>query len=202
MTRLTWRRIIMTALASTSVLANSACFGSFPLTRKVYGFNKGVSEEKWVRELVFLALVAVPVYSIAGLIDVVILNSQEFWTGKETKLSSGPETKVKTITKGNVTVTQTMTTAATGRTMVLEEKVNGVFKSRTTMHQAVGTSVVTAETVFADGRTEQKTMTADEAGKITISSNSGMTRTLSDAEVSAMTARLAQVNSGALAATR
>ncbi len=192
------RRAVL-AVITLSTVATSGCFGSFPLTRKMYNWNKGVSSDKWVRELVFVATaMLVPVYSVAGLIDVVILNSQEFWTGKSS-VASGPETKVKTLTRGNTTITQTMTQLATGRTMVLEEKVDGQFKSRTTLHQAKGASVVTSETEFADGRKESKTLTVDEAGAMTISSSNGMRRTVTDAELAAATSH---VNAGAVAAVR
>ncbi len=184
------------AVVMLSTVVTSGCFGSFPLTRKMYGWNKGVSSDKWVRELVFVATaLLVPVYGVAGLIDVVILNSQEFWTGKSS-VASVPETKVKTLTRGNVTITQTMTQVASGRTMVLEEKVDGQFKSRTTLHQATGALVVTSETVFADGRKESKTLTVDEAGAMTISSSSGVRRSVTEAEIAAATARL---NAGTVA---
>lgn len=203
MPKLSARSILMAGLLTTTALANTACFGSFPLTRKVYGFNKGVSNDKFVRELVFLAIgVLVPVYSVAGLIDVVILNSMEFWTGKETKISSVPETKVKTLTRGDVTITQTLTTAATGRTMVLEEMVQGNVRSRTVMHQAPGATTVTSETTFADGRVEKKSLTLDEAGALTISSSGGMTRTLSASEADALTSRVQQLQQTGVAASR
>jgi hypothetical protein len=203
MPKLSARTMLLTGLLTTTALANTACFGSFPLTRKVYGFNKGVSDDKFVRELVFLAIgVLVPVYSVAGLIDVVILNSMEFWTGKETKLSAAPETKVKTLTRGDVTITQTLTTAATGRTMVLEEQVNGAFRSRTVLHQAPGAKTVTSETTFADGRVEKKSLTLDEAGAMTISSTTGLPRTLSADEANALTSRVDQLQQRGVAFTR
>jgi hypothetical protein len=63
------------------LISSSGCFGSFTLTKKVYKFNQEVGD-KWVNELVFLVMIIVPVYSIASLLDAVILNSIEFWTGK------------------------------------------------------------------------------------------------------------------------
>ena len=44
-------------------------------------FNLEVTEAKWGRELVFLCLYVIPVYPIAGAIDLIIVNSIEFWTG-------------------------------------------------------------------------------------------------------------------------
>jgi hypothetical protein len=66
------------AFLFTSTL--QSCIGSFNLTKKVYEFNKGVGD-KWIQELVFLLFVILPVYEVALLIDGVILNLIEFWTG-------------------------------------------------------------------------------------------------------------------------
>jgi hypothetical protein len=41
-----------------------------------------VAESKWAREVVFLVLYIVPVYPIAGMLDLVIFNSIEFHGGK------------------------------------------------------------------------------------------------------------------------
>lgn len=191
MQKISWRRVVCASLLSVGALSNTACFGSFPLTRKVYAFNKNVSPDKWVRELVFLAIgPLVPVYGVAGLIDVVILNSIEFWTGKEQQIGALPASQTKTITRGDVTITQTMTMSPTERRIVLEEAVAGTFRSRTTLRQATGASVVTAHTVFADGRTETRTLTVDEAGAMTIASSTGTRRTLTAAQVEAAAARL------------
>jgi hypothetical protein len=62
-------------------VATTACFGKFQLTRKVYQFNRDISHDKWVEWLAFLVLVIVPIYGIAVLVDAVVANSLEFWTG-------------------------------------------------------------------------------------------------------------------------
>ncbi len=72
------RRITFVALMS-AVFLLSSCIGSFNLTRTVYDWNRSVGD-KFVNELVFLALNIVPVYSIAVFVDAVVLNSIEFWT--------------------------------------------------------------------------------------------------------------------------
>lgn len=201
MPHVSMRRAIAAGILLTSMLSTTGCFGSFPLTRKLYGYNKNMSSDKWVRELFFLATgVLIPVYGVAALIDVVILNSMEFWTG-EPALASGPETRTRTLARGDVTVKQTMTRLASGaRTMVIEESVKGEFRSRTILHQAAGSRSVTAETEFADGRKESRTLTADEAGRLTISSAGGLTRTLTAAEVEAAVTRMQQLEASALAA--
>jgi hypothetical protein len=192
-------RSLMAGVLVSTVLTNTACFASFPLTRKLYNYNKNVSSEKWVQELFFLATgVVLPVYSIAGLIDVVILNSMEFWTGKPALSASGPQTKVKTVAKGDVTIKQTMTSDVTGRTMVLEETVAGTFRSRTTLRQDAGASVVTAQTLLADGRTDTRMLTVDEAGALTLSTMKGERRTLTATEVESLTAQLARLEATGL----
>lgn len=41
-----------------------------------------MTKQKWGQEAVFLGLTLVPVYAVAGLADVIVLNSVEFWNGK------------------------------------------------------------------------------------------------------------------------
>ncbi len=87
------KRLAGIALAMALVMGIQGCYGSFGLVRKVWKWN-GSLGNKFVNELVFLVMYIVPVYGIAGLIDVVILNSVEFWTGKNPVLS-------KVITQGD-----------------------------------------------------------------------------------------------------
>jgi hypothetical protein len=63
-------------------LATAGCFGNFALTRKVYDYNQDVSNDKWVRWLVFLILNVIPVYGFATMFDAIFANSIEFWTGE------------------------------------------------------------------------------------------------------------------------
>ena len=72
---------MLTACILASSLLFSSCIGSFALSGKVLSWNRSVGG-KFVNELVFLACCIVPVYEITVLIDGVILNSVEFWTGK------------------------------------------------------------------------------------------------------------------------
>ena len=77
-------------LAATIVL--SSCIGSFRLTNNIKDWNEGLGD-KFVNELVFVALHIVPVYPIAMFVDGVVLNSVEFWTGDNPVAEVG-ETKV------------------------------------------------------------------------------------------------------------
>lgn len=71
------RRHLLTASAG---LAATGCFGSFNLTGVVYDWN-GSFSSKWVRWLIFLVLIIVPVYEIVLIVDALVLNTIEFWTG-------------------------------------------------------------------------------------------------------------------------
>lgn len=77
------------ALTLATLLAfTPACFGSFGLTRKLWTFNKDVSPNKFVQELVYLGLVIIPVYELAAFGDALIFNSIEFWGGSNPVLTS------------------------------------------------------------------------------------------------------------------
>lgn len=70
------------ALSMGSLLfTQTGCFGSFALVNKVYDWNDSVVDNKFVKTLLFYVLNIIPVYGIAGFIDVVILNLIEFWSG-------------------------------------------------------------------------------------------------------------------------
>lgn len=81
------KQVVVLLLVATMAIMSVGCYGSFSLTKKVYNWN-GSLGNKWVVELVFLACSIVPVYGIAGFIDVVILNSIEFWTGNKPMAST------------------------------------------------------------------------------------------------------------------
>ncbi len=57
----------------------SSCVGSYGLFNKLLAWNKNLSN-KFVNELVFIVIS--PAYAFCSLADVVVLNSIEFWTGK------------------------------------------------------------------------------------------------------------------------
>ncbi len=69
------------ALAA-AITGSGGCYGSFGLTNVIYDWNGDVSPSIVVKEIVFLALVILPVYELALVIDAVILNFVEFITGK------------------------------------------------------------------------------------------------------------------------
>ena len=75
------RKSLMMAMVLVMGLSTTACYGPFELTKKVYNWN-GSLGDKWIVEGAFLVMCIVPVYGAAGFVDVVVLNSVKFWTGK------------------------------------------------------------------------------------------------------------------------
>ncbi|MBD5295022.1 MAG: DUF3332 domain-containing protein [Bacteroides sp.] len=64
-----------------SSLTLSSCIGSFRLTQSVLKWNKQVGP-KFINELVFFAFWVLPVYEVTSLADILVINSIEFWSGK------------------------------------------------------------------------------------------------------------------------
>ena len=83
------KSMMVCAVLDGSILFTS-CIGSFKLWNNLKDWNQGVGN-KFVNELVFIALHIVPVYEIAYLADVIVFNSIEFWSGSNPVASN--ETK-------------------------------------------------------------------------------------------------------------
>ncbi|MCG5054231.1 MAG: DUF3332 domain-containing protein [Myxococcales bacterium] len=67
--------VVTTALAS--LLAG--CYGQFSLTRKFYGWNGSVTKNAFANSAVMIVLA--PVYSITALVDVLVFNPIEVFSG-------------------------------------------------------------------------------------------------------------------------
>ncbi len=74
------RIVAIVLIASVGVLTTN-CFGSFELTKKIYNWNDTVTENKFVKTLLYYGLSIIPVYAIGILVDFVIFNLIEFWDG-------------------------------------------------------------------------------------------------------------------------
>lgn len=68
-------------------MLTTSCIGNFTLFNKLLAWNKTI-EDKFVNELVFFAFWLVPVYEVAALADLFVINSIEFWSGNN-PLASG-----------------------------------------------------------------------------------------------------------------
>lgn len=139
------RTAILTAVLG-ALLGVSACFGSFNLTRKVYGFNASVSNEKFVRELVFLGMNIVPVYGAAGFIDAVVANTVEFWTGKN-PIQMASRTRLDSVTS----VSRVLYEKDGVRVMSLKTFKFDKLVSATTVQYLPGEDHMTFKTSLSDG---------------------------------------------------
>jgi hypothetical protein len=73
------RRSALSLVLASALVAG--CFGQFQITRNVYAFNRTVSQDRFARWAVFLALNLAPVYPVGAVMDAFIANPVEFWTG-------------------------------------------------------------------------------------------------------------------------
>ena len=65
-------------LLSGSMLVS--CVGSFRLFNKLATWNKQATGNKFLNELIFILIS--PAYAVCGVADVLVLNTIEFWSGK------------------------------------------------------------------------------------------------------------------------
>ena len=97
------------SLVLAGALLTTSCVGSFRLFNKVASWNKHATDSKFLNEVIFLVIS--PAYFICGTADVLILNSIEFWSGRnpmasrvgKTQQVLGPDGKyyaVKTLKEG------------------------------------------------------------------------------------------------------
>jgi len=124
------RTIAVVTLCAFFPLATTACFGGFNLTRKIYKFNDTISKDKWIEWLAFVVLVVVPIYGIGILVDALLANSIQFWTGDnpiamgETRTIEGEDGQVAELTlgeSGEIDVLITETDGTTSRLTLVRE---------------------------------------------------------------------------------
>ena len=72
--------VLVMMVAVLLMVSMFGCYGNMALTRKVWEWNGSLGNKVMVN-VVFWVLNFVPVYSATVWIDVVILNTIEFWTG-------------------------------------------------------------------------------------------------------------------------
>ncbi len=87
-------------LALSSSMLFTSCIGSFALTNNVLGWNKQIGS-KFVNELVFFAFWILPVYEVTSIADLLVINSIEFWSGRNPLQAS---TKVIDTQSGRYTI--------------------------------------------------------------------------------------------------
>lgn len=74
------KKTIIALLSAFSIFFTMNCYGGFVVTRKIYNWNGGLGN-KWVRSIAMWVMIIIPVYPVASLLDFIVLNTLEFWTG-------------------------------------------------------------------------------------------------------------------------
>ena len=72
---------VATVIALMESMTLTRCIGSFRLTNSVLKWNNQVGS-KFLNEVVFFAFWVLPVYEVTSLADLLVLNSIEFWSGR------------------------------------------------------------------------------------------------------------------------
>lgn len=73
---------ICSLLVAAILFVTAGCYGSFPLTHLVYTVNGNVAPSV-LRQVTFWVFLIIPVYGVASLGDIIVLNLIEFWTGED-----------------------------------------------------------------------------------------------------------------------
>jgi hypothetical protein len=100
--------IALVLVAAVGTLS-AGCFGTFQLTRKLYDINQSI-DEKYVRSAATWIFI-IP-YAVTGLLDFVISNVMEFWTG-ENPAAGAKATKVYAHGNGSTVLTLSRDGSAT-----------------------------------------------------------------------------------------
>ena len=64
-------------------LSTASCLGPNRLFNDLHDWNEEVTDNEWLNEGIFLGLNIIPVYGFTYLVDIIVLNSIEFWTGED-----------------------------------------------------------------------------------------------------------------------
>jgi hypothetical protein len=76
------RRIVAMVISLAMIASfGTGCIGRSALGKQLFTWNLEVNQERWPREGIFFGLYALGVYPLAGLVDILVINSIEFWTG-------------------------------------------------------------------------------------------------------------------------
>jgi len=96
------------ALLLVASITGSGCMGSFLVTEKIFAWNKHATGDKFINTAIMWVLMILPIYEGAFVLDLAVLNTIEFWSGKNPMAFSGPEKLEKIVRCGSSTARITM----------------------------------------------------------------------------------------------
>lgn len=89
-----WGLLTLLAVAPAMI----SCYGSFPLTHGLLRINGQVSNNGVIQSIVTWIFVLLPVYWFAEVIDFLVMNLIEFWSGDTISLTQGTDANGNTVT--------------------------------------------------------------------------------------------------------
>jgi len=104
------RRITISLVLVSLLMAITACYGPFNMTRNVYHWNSNIKgsgqvNDKWMKEFVFFGMIVIPVYMFSALLDAFVFNAIQFWSGDNPiKLTLGPDGHIEEVQLGDQTI--------------------------------------------------------------------------------------------------
>ncbi len=78
------KKLLLGAALTGAMLTTTGCLGPDKAFHGVHDWNMQVSDNDMVNELVFLGLVIIPVYEVAWLVDIIVLNTIDYWSNDMT----------------------------------------------------------------------------------------------------------------------
>lgn len=147
----------------------SGCYGGFNLTRSLYKWNGNIkvgaskTTNKVAQSVTMVVLAVIPVYGFAMLADALLVNSIEFWTGKN-PVTVDAEPAIRAVHRGDDRYVQTFTRTASGKAMRIDHYTKGRYMSTLIVRQDESDPTVTGELRWRTGRSEayQVTYAGDE----------------------------------------
>jgi len=189
--------IALVLVASVGALS-AGCFGKFQLTRNLYGVNQSI-DDKYVRSAATWIFV-IP-YALTGILDLVVFNVIEFWTG-ENPVASAPVTKVYSQGNGRTVLTLSRDGSAT---VAVIGRYEGERLVSTLRVRDDGSGKVAAVETAAGGKVREVSAVAASDGSVdvTVATSEGAgTERYAAPAVRARIARAARIASEVAQATR
>jgi hypothetical protein len=159
--------IALVLVAAVGALS-AGCFGKFQLTRKLYDINQSI-DEKYVRSAATWLFV-IP-YAVTGLLDLVVFNVIEFWTG-ENPVASAPVTKV--YAQGNGRTVLTLSRDGSATVAVIERYEGERLVSTLRIHDDGRGKVAAVETAAGEKVREVSAVAASDGSvEVTVTTAGG-----------------------------
>jgi hypothetical protein len=198
--------VLITLLGFT--LAASGCYGGFNLTRNLYKWNgnievnDGKNTNEVVQSAVMVLLWAIPVYQIVILADALVINSIQFWTGKN-PVQASAEPIIRAVDQGDERYVQTFSHDALGKELRTDYYKKGRYVNTLIVRQEENSLTVAGDLRWGDGRHEafQVTYAGEETYIIAHTNHAGEQRqwVVPPAEVSSITNRVQMLLASPLA---